>query len=959
MNITITAPADKFVYITESIQLTPNTTLSVNLNTTPLKDLKTIWASRKLKNIVVTDDDMSQLQRKVSELGVATTTLFDQPNGIPQLDNSKVIRSQYLPSYIDDVVTYPTTLDFPLVGESDKIYLADNTSFSYRYAGNNYTILSRGGNSDDLVEGVVNKFYTKEVADSLVHSVNGARGDVHTATITQGAKADTAVQPEDLASVALTGSYADLAGKPKIPTNNNELINGAGYLNSLPETIQEISSIEASDGDVLQRKSGGWVNSSISEVKSDLNLASVATSGSYADLSDKPAIPNNTSQLTNNSGFLTSLPTAVNQISSLNPSHNDILQNKSGSWVNVTVAQLKALFNLASVATTGAYSDLSGKPAIPSTTNDLVNDSGFLTTLPPTLNQINTLVAVDNDILQRKSGSWVSRTIAQLKTDLNLAPVASSNAYTDLTGLPTIPTKTSGLVNDSGFVTSVIDKTLTGLNTSIVSSILASDTILSALGKLQASKQAISTVLTQLASVTGVESSILQYKSGSWVSRTVSQLLTDLNLATVATTGSYNDLANKPVIPTNNNQLTNGANYATVSAVDTVAAKAETTRLGLLTKAETTDLTNLSTLVNTKTDVTYVNSQISSLVGAAPEALNTISKLANAVQTDQSTISGLSVAVAERVRTDIATQTLTATQKSNARTNIGAEATGTAATLISGITPGSIGAATAAQGAKANTALQPASVATVAFSGNYNDLTSQPVIPTNNTQLLNGSGYITSATDKVLTGLSTSTATPVIAGDTILAGIGKLQAQTTNNTVTSPTIFDSYAYKTGYYYDAMYPHYSVVTTAIGTAGVLHLTKRKILSDVTFNEISVNVTSASAGQVYYGVYASDAAGKPTTLLASGTAAASTTGVKATAVSLALKKGDIVWEAYLATGTQPTLNSLTPLFCDGALTATSQGVGTLTKAGQTGLPANASTTANTPAVPKIFRIMLKAA
>ena len=34
-------------------------------------------------------------------------------------------------------------------------------------------------------------------------------------------------------------------------------------------------------------------------------------------------------------------------------------------------------------------------------------------------------------------------------------------------------------------------------------------------------------------------------------------------LATVATSGSYNDLSNKPTIPTNNNQLSNGAGYVT------------------------------------------------------------------------------------------------------------------------------------------------------------------------------------------------------------------------------------------------------------------------------------------------------------------------------------------------------------------------------------------------------------
>jgi len=46
-----------------------------------------------------------------------------------------------------------------------------------------------------------------------------------------------------------------------------------------------------------------------------------------------------------------------------------------------------------------------------------------------------------------------------------------------------------------------------------------------------------------------------------------SQILNKPSLSTVATSGSYNDLSNKPTIPTNNNQLTNGAGYIT-SATD-------------------------------------------------------------------------------------------------------------------------------------------------------------------------------------------------------------------------------------------------------------------------------------------------------------------------------------------------------------------------------------------------------
>ena len=51
------------------------------------------------------------------------------------------------------------------------------------------------------------------------------------ATATQGAKADTAVQPADLATVATSGSYNDLSDTPTIPSMNNR-VNGAPLSNS-------------------------------------------------------------------------------------------------------------------------------------------------------------------------------------------------------------------------------------------------------------------------------------------------------------------------------------------------------------------------------------------------------------------------------------------------------------------------------------------------------------------------------------------------------------------------------------------------------------------------------------------------------------------------------------------------------------------------------------------------------
>lgn len=58
-------------------------------------------------------------------------------------------------------------------------------------------------------------------------------------------------------------------------------------------------------------------------------------------------------------------------LANLSPTDNDVLQRKVGSWTNRTPAQFRADLGLATVATTGAYIDLSGKPTIPATYGDL------------------------------------------------------------------------------------------------------------------------------------------------------------------------------------------------------------------------------------------------------------------------------------------------------------------------------------------------------------------------------------------------------------------------------------------------------------------------------------------------------------------------------------------------------------------------------------------------------------
>lgn len=163
---------------------------------------------------------------------------------------------------------------------------------------------------------------------------------------------------------------------------------------------------------------------------SDLGFADVAMSGSYNDLADtpeipaaqvnadwnadsgvaeilnKPTIPTKTSQLDNDSGFLTSESDPVFSASAA----ATITSQDITDWNN------KSDFS-------GNYDDLTNKPTIPTKTSQLTNDGSDGT---------STYVEADE-----------------------LAAVATSGSYSDLTNKPTIPTKTSDLTNDGADNTSV------------------------------------------------------------------------------------------------------------------------------------------------------------------------------------------------------------------------------------------------------------------------------------------------------------------------------------------------------------------------------------------------------------------------------------------------------------------------------------------------------------------------
>ena len=138
----------------------------------------------------------------------------------------------------------------------------------------------------------------------------------------------------------------------------------------------------------------------------------VLTASDVGALPDDTAIPTKTSDLVNDSGFITSIPSEYVTDSEL----QSAISGKANSA------------DLATVATSGDYDDLLNKPTIPTKTSDLQNDSGFLTTAPvSSVNGQTGAVVIGN-----ATTSTAGLMSAQDKTDLGTLMADYSSALTAL-----------------------------------------------------------------------------------------------------------------------------------------------------------------------------------------------------------------------------------------------------------------------------------------------------------------------------------------------------------------------------------------------------------------------------------------------------------------------------------------------------------------------------------------------
>jgi len=561
------------------------------------------------------------------------------------------------------------------------------------------------------------------------------------ATAAQGTKADSATQPGDLATVATTGAYNDLSGKPTLGTAaatastdyataaQGTLANSATQPADLAVVQADVDQNEAdadtaiaavqadvdqneADSDAAELALSNRLNTleadpttatAVAAVQADVdlneaNLATVATSGSYNDLSGKPTIPTIDPDTVIDANYV------ATDNNFTNADHTKLAGIAAGAEVNVVT----------SVASkTGAVTLVKGDVGLGNVDNTADANKPVSTATQTALNakadlvagKLNTSQLPDIAIAEYKGnvtnqtamlaitgekGDWVIRnddskvyvitgtnpSVASDWTALSYPSAGFSGAYSDLSGKPTLGTAAATASTDYATAAqgSLADSaTQPGDLHAVATSGAYND--LSGKPTLGTAAATASTDYATAAQGTLADSAT---QPG--------------DLATVATSGSYNDLSGKPTIPSNNNQLTNGAGYVTSNTQ--------------LSNEQVQDLVGGMVSGNSESGIT-VTYQDSDGTLDFSVASQTDQNFTNA---DHTKLNGIETgATADQSAAEILTSIKT----------VDGSGSGLDADLLDG-----------QQGS---------------YYSNYNNLSNKPTIPTNNNQLTNGAGYITSA----------------------------------------------------------------------------------------------------------------------------------------------------------------------------------------------------------------------
>ena len=261
--------------------------------------------------------------------GYALESTIGVANGIASLDGTGKVPSAQLPSYVDDVLEYTNLAALPATGETGKIYVALDTSKTYRWSGSAYVVVGAAGDlfityadafADVVLSGLV--FPTSATLTSTMSSgvaeVIGTRVVVPATENTFTASQDTYVDlsnagvltyvgvantiliedcedtwNESVDADATVSVVADVAAGQTL-TNSNKIVVAATAVAGDVLATEAIASLNLSTATAAR----WWIKSSIATAAGDLHLllgeTAIVTTANAAEILAVPALTANT-----------------------------------------------------------------------------------------------------------------------------------------------------------------------------------------------------------------------------------------------------------------------------------------------------------------------------------------------------------------------------------------------------------------------------------------------------------------------------------------------------------------------------------------------------------------------------------------------------------------------------------------------------------------------------------------
>lgn len=248
-----------------------------------------------------------------SEVGAIPATDKGTLNGVATLDANGLIPSSQLPSYVDDVLEYASVSAFPLTGEAGKIYVALDTNRTYRWGGSEYAEISASialgetqgtayegnkgkANADAITalqsnkvdketgKGLSTNDFTTAEKNKLSGIAAGAEANVQSDWSQTTTTADDYIKNKPTSLPASdVYAWAKASTKPTYTASEVGLGNVPNVTtdNQTPTVTEATTRANIASGDTLKTIIG-----KIKKFFADLKT--VAFSGSYNDLTDKP-----------------------------------------------------------------------------------------------------------------------------------------------------------------------------------------------------------------------------------------------------------------------------------------------------------------------------------------------------------------------------------------------------------------------------------------------------------------------------------------------------------------------------------------------------------------------------------------------------------------------------------------------------------------------------------------------